>query len=253
MKSIVLLSLILSSFVMGESFTNSIGMKFIDIPSGNFIMGKPSQKCPKDNPYTTINEYEECLNSAKNGFNVNVESFYMQNTEVTQEQWFAIMGNNPSKFKTGTSSMPVEQVSYSDVQKFIKLLNAKEGTTKYVMPTEIQWEYASCAGEPIERACDMGTEKCVDIITLHGVESPKPVGGKNPNKFGLYDMNGNVWEWVSNCYQDNSNNSTSLIGKNSECKCCWVNLTDDCNSIARFNYSSEYRYFSVGFRLVMAK
>jgi len=253
MKKFIVLSLVLSTLVMGEGFTNSIGMKFIDIPAGNFIMGKQAENCPKDDPYTDKNEYEECMNTAKNSLNVSVDSFYMQNTEVTQAQWYEIMGNNPSKYKTGNSSMPVEQLSFNDVQKFIKLLNAKEGTTKYAMPTEIQWEYASCAGAPIERGCDMASEKCVDTITLHGVESPKPVANKNPNKWGLYDMNGNVWEWVSNCYQDNSNNDTSLIGKNSECKCCWVNVVDDFNSVARFNYSSDYRYFSVGFRLVMAK
>jgi len=227
-------------------------MKFIQIPTGTFIKGIQAQNCPKDNPYTDKNEYTECINNTKNSLNVNVESFYMQSTEVTQDQWFQIMGNNPSKFKTGNSSMPVEQLSFSDVQKFIKLLNEKEGTTKYAMPTEIQWEYASCAGAPIERGCDMASERCGDTIALRGVESPNPVASKEPNQWGLYDMNGNVWEWVSNCYQDNSD-PKSPIGKNSECKCCWVNLMDDCNTIARFNYSSDYRYFSVGFRLVMAK
>jgi len=249
MKKSMVLILVLSSFVLGESFTNSIGMKFVDIPAGKFIMGTQTDDCPKDNPYTDKNENQECINNSKNSLNISVESFYMQDTEVTQEQWFKIMGTNPSKFKTGNSSMPVEQLSYSDVQKFIKLLNSKEGTTKYAMPSEIQWEYASSAGIPIERGCDMASEKCIDTVTLHGVESPKPVASKKPNQWGLYDMNGNVWEWVSNCYQDNY----SAIGKNSECKCCWVNVMDDSNSVARFNYSSDYRYFSVGFRLVMAK
>ena len=190
MKKFIVLSLVLSSLVMGESFTNSIGMKFVEIPAGNFIMGKQVANCPKDNPYTAKNEHEECIKSAKNSINARVESFYIQTTEVTQEQWFKIMENNPSKFKTGDASMPVEQLSFSDVQKFIKLLNAKEETTKYAMPTEVQWEYASSAGIPIERGCDIASEKCVDTITLHGVESPKPVASQSPNKWGLYDING---------------------------------------------------------------
>ena len=120
MKKFILLSLVVSSLVMGESFTNSVGMKFVDIPAGNFIMGQQLENCPKDDPYTDKNEYNECMKAAQNSLNVGVESFYMQSTEVTQAQWFELMGSNPSKFKTGNASMPVEQLSFSDVQKFIK-------------------------------------------------------------------------------------------------------------------------------------
>jgi formylglycine-generating enzyme required for sulfatase activity len=104
MKKSIVFILVLSSFVLGESFTNSVGMKFVDIPAGKFIMGKQMDNCPKDDPYTDKNENEECVNNSKNSQNIGVESFYMQDTEVTQEQWFKIMGTNPSKFKTGNAS-----------------------------------------------------------------------------------------------------------------------------------------------------
>lgn len=250
MKKTIVAGLMLSGALFGGDFTNSIGMKFVQIPDGTFKMGKQIQDCPKDDPYTKVNEYEVCVGEIKKGellaYSAPVKSFYMQTTEVTQGQWFEVMGYNPAKFQTGDMNMPIEQVSFGEARKFIKQLNQKENTNKYDFPTEVQWEYASNVGNAIKLAPPQSCERCADTITLHNVKNTYPVAKKEPNAWGLYDMNGNVWEWTKDCYQ-NAPNRDDL-----KCtSCCWVDLAEDKNSIFRFNYSSEHRYFSVGFRLVV--
>lgn len=257
MKKALFMSFLLAGVLLGDSFTNSIGMKFVEIPEGDLLVGKQPKSCPEDNPYTEINEFKTCLEALKKSENVrnnfHLKRFYMQTTEVTQEQWFSIMGTNPSQFKTGNATMPVEQVSFSDARKFIKLLNAKENTTKYDLPTEAQWEYVSCAGKPVEHSCEENLDRCGDTVTLKGVNTPLPVASKEPNAWGIYDAKGNVWEWVKECYVKPKELTNSKATPEEEPKCttcCWVTIADDCGSVFRFNYSSDYRYFSVGFRVV---
>ncbi len=159
MKKIVLSTSLLATLSFGSDYTNSIGMKFKDIPSGSFVMGTPTPNCPKDNPFTEINEFDECLGSISKdetpAHRVSLSSFYLAETEVTQGQWYEVMGNNPAKFKTGDPNMPVEQVRFDDAKEFISRLNQKEDTNKYRLPTEEEWEYAARAGTitpPINRA-----------------------------------------------------------------------------------------------------
>jgi formylglycine-generating enzyme required for sulfatase activity len=119
--------------------------------------------------------------------------------EVTQQQWMAVMGDNPSKFK-GRSN-PVEQVSWDDVQDFIRRLNQKEGTNKYRLPTEAEWEYAARAGTTStwsfgDDASDTGRYAWYRDNRTH------PVGQKQPNAWGLHDMHGNAYEWVQDWYDD---------------------------------------------------
>lgn len=121
----------------------------------------------------------------------------MQTTEVTQEQWTRIMGSNPSNFRG--KNRPVEKVSWNDVQEYIEKLNTKEKGA-YRLPTEAEWEYACRGGKSGEKYCG---GKDVDTVAWYKANSNKEtqqVAGKRPNGYGLYDMSGNAWEWVSDWY-----------------------------------------------------
>ncbi|GHT81764.1 hypothetical protein AGMMS49960_05370 [Betaproteobacteria bacterium] len=110
------------------------------------------------------------------------------------------MGSNPSKFK-GRSN-PVEQVSWDDVQTFIQRLNAKEGTNKYRLPTEAEWEYAARAGTKSTYSFGDDAGQLGSYAWYNGNSGSQthPVGQEKPNPWGLYDMHGNVWEWVNDQY-----------------------------------------------------
>ena len=121
---------------------------------------------------------------------------------MTQEQWEAVMGSNPSKFKSPKN--PVEQVSWEDCQKFLDKLNAMSGTGggKFQLPTEAQWEYACRAGSTT-KYCFGDDEKELGEYAWYMMNSDgkaHPVGEKKPNGWGLYDMHGNVWEWCQDWY-----------------------------------------------------
>lgn len=125
-------------------------------------------------------------------------ALWMQKTEVTQAQWTAVMGRNPSHFKDCGATCPVESVSYDDVQTFIAKLNGRSGK-RYRLPTEAEWEYAARAGS----TGDFGPPGAVTtsgwMIDNSG-GTTHPARGLRPNAWGLYDMVGNVWEWVSDWY-----------------------------------------------------
>jgi formylglycine-generating enzyme required for sulfatase activity len=119
--------------------------------------------------------------------------------EVTQKQWHDVMGNNPSDLKG--DDLPVEQISWYDARDFIKKLNEKEGTNKYRLPSEAEWEYAVRAGTNTTYFFGDNISELGDYAWYS--ESPgrtHPVGQKKPNPWGLYDMNGNVNEWMQDIY-----------------------------------------------------
>jgi formylglycine-generating enzyme required for sulfatase activity len=264
-NKIILSSLIASTFLLGKdmiysvpdssNFTNSIGMKFKSIPAGTFVMGTPTPNCPKDNPFTEKNEFDECLGSISKSetpaYRASVKSFYMGETEVTQGQWYEIMGNNPAKFKTGDANMPVEQVSWDDAKEFISRLNQKEGTNKYRLPTEEEWEYAARAGTTTKWYCG-DSEACVNSIAVYDTNSPKPVKSKKPNAFGLYDMSGNVWEWTDSCYTEDYNKGCYKNYKVSRGG-SWDYGAVYTRSAIRNNYAPGDRGSSLGFRLLRTK
>jgi len=175
--------------------TNSIGQTFVIIPKGSFMMGSPT-----DEPKRDDDERQHRVTITR--------PFYMQTTEVTQKQWKAVMGNNPSKFEG--DNLPVEQVSWNDVQEFIEKLNRMEGTDRYRLPTEAQWEYACRAGT----TTPFYTGRCISTNQAnYGGNYPMQgcskgryrkktvnVASFSPNAGGLYDMHGNVYEWCADWY-----------------------------------------------------
>lgn len=170
---------------------NSLGMEFVLIPAGTFVMGSPSHEPRRDHDEGP----QHLVRISK--------PFYLQTTEVTQAQWKAVMGDNPSHFK-GDDRRPVESVSFNYIQYFIDRLNRREGAVKYRLPTEAQWEYACRAGS---RTCfNFGdSESQLDAHAWHLKNSggkPHRVAFKRPNWWGLYDMHGNVHEWCSDKYRD---------------------------------------------------
>jgi formylglycine-generating enzyme required for sulfatase activity len=181
-----------------------------------------------------------------------VRDFYMGKYEVTQGQWKSIMGQNPSRFIKCGDSCPVENVSWNDTQEFIRRLNAKTGSAKYRLPTEAEWEYAAKAGSGSERYGEIGQIAWYDNNSR---QQTHEVGQKRPNAWGLYDMLGNVWEWVQDWYgeyppgllKDPTGPSSGLyrVVRGGS----WHSSAGDIRSSLRISRLPSGRYFAMGFRL----
>ncbi|OEJ64456.1 hypothetical protein BEN30_16270 [Magnetovibrio blakemorei] len=157
------------------------------IPSGSFQMGSNSS-IPDEKPVHRLN--------------INY-SFAVGKYEVTQAQWGYLMGDNPSKF-IKTPSNPVENITWLDALEYIKRLSAKTGRN-YRLLTEVEWEYVARSGSTTKYSCGNAPD-CLANIAWNLNNSNKqthPVGQKDPNSFGVYDMLGNVSEWVEDCYSKN--------------------------------------------------
>jgi formylglycine-generating enzyme required for sulfatase activity len=164
-----------------SSLTNSLGMQFALIPAGEFQMGSANGS-DNERPVHTVRISKP---------------FYLGIYEVTQDQWEAVMGHNPSRFK-GDANRPVEMVSWEEVQKFIDELNTREGGAKYRLPMEAEWEYAARAGSQTAYSFGDDSRQLGKYGWFRGNadNTTHPVGTLQPNAWGLYDMHGNVWEWV---------------------------------------------------------
>lgn len=261
LKSLGVLLLFLTPLT-AKDFTNSIGMKFKDIKSGSYLMGTATQStasCPKDNPFTSQNERKDCVSKRTGSVSSNetpqhkvkVKSFYMASTEVTQGQWYEVMGTNPAEHKNGNPNMPVEMVSWYDAQSFIKKLNKKEGTTKYRLPSEEEWEYAARAGSSGKWCFGSTESKLREYAWYHG-SSTHPVARKKANAWGLYDMHGNVWEWTSSWYSKNYNSARKHEYKVFRGGSYYDNA-NGTRSANRNSNSRDIRYFDYGFRLARTK
>ncbi|MBP1909433.1 formylglycine-generating enzyme family protein [Methanolobus bombayensis] len=173
-----------------SSSTSSLDMDFVLIEAGSFDMG------------TSKYAYSQPVHE------VRLENdYYIGKYEVTQAQWEAVMGSNPSANQG--DDLPVESVSWEEVQEFIDKLNEMEGTTKYRLPTEAEWEYAAAAGTTTlysfgEIDEDEGPFlKDYAWYQENSYENTHEVGQKLPNPWGLYDVHGNVWELVQDSWVDN--------------------------------------------------
>ena len=187
-----------------KTLNNSIGMEFVKIPAGSFVMGSPEDEKGRDGSGGEI-QHRVTL----------TKPIYMQTTEVTVKQWRSLMGKKFFGRRKGAESLPVTKVSWKDCQKFIKKLNTK-GEGVYRLPTEAEWEYACRAGSDTiynwgnTIDCDKAmfankagkTDRCTVYIKSLNLptKQPAPVKTYAPNKWGLYDMHGNVWEWCQDWF-----------------------------------------------------
>lgn len=227
------------------SMKNSIGMEFMLIPAG---------------------ELQIDLGNHSNGKTVHKlivsKPFYLGKFLVTQKEWKAVMGNEPSCFVG--DDRPVECVSWYDVQEFIKSLNKKEDTDKYRLPSGAEWEYACRAGTSTKYSFGDDDSELDKYAWYYGNSEHKthPVGQKKPNSWGLFDMHGNVWEWCQDRYHksyhkssvDASTDSSVLEAANSLGQILrgggWVNHAGKCRSAYRSSFNPDYGYYSLGFRLL---
>ncbi|HQO09812.1 MAG TPA: formylglycine-generating enzyme family protein [Clostridiales bacterium] len=163
------------------------GIEMVLVEGGTFEMGS--------------NERENGLVNEKPVHSVTISDFYIGKTEVTQAQWKAVMGTNPSYFKG--DDLPVEQVSWYDAVEFCKRLSQKEGVT-YRLPTEAEWEYAAKGGNASMGYKYSGSDDPDAVAWYRSNFESKThtVATKKPNELGIYDMSGNVWEWCSDWYGD---------------------------------------------------
>lgn len=215
------------------------GMEFVKIPKGSFMMGSPDNE-----PDRGSDEKLHRVDIA--------HDFYLGKYPVTQAQWQAVMGNNPSYFKG--NDLPVERASWLDVQGFITLLNQKTGQ-QYRLPTEAEWEYA----------CRAGTSTSFytgQVLTTKEANFNYPLVGKTsvvgsylPNSWGLYDMAGNVWEWTASVYDANykfseqASSSNDTLSRRVLRGGSWSSVLDSLRSAFRLKDSPDNRYNILGFRL----
>ncbi len=239
-----------------KEITNSIGMKLVLIPKGEFTMGSPETE-----QYREDDELEHQVTLSG--------EFYLGVTEVTQSQYEKVMGGNPSYFQgsnvTGdSSSNPVEQVSWDDAVEFCKRLSEipeeKSSGRVYRLPTEAEWEYSCRAGSKTVFSFGENSKSFREYAHYRGNSNGQthPVGKKKPNAWGIYDMYGNVCEWCSDGYDvypifpmiDYSGPADSLIRVS---RGGWASDgAADCRSAARGRFISTFRSSCVGFRVVLS-
>ncbi len=222
---------------------NTGGIEMIFVKGGTFTMGCTS-------------EQSNCGDNEKPIHMVTLNDFQIGKYEVTQKQWQAVMGNNPSHFKG--DNLPVERVSWYDVQEFIKKLNLKTGK-KYRLPTEAEWEYAARSGPTSSQTLYSGSNKINEVAWYsdNSGSTTNPVGQKKANALGIYDMSGNVWEWCSDWYVDYSSGSqsnqqgsssgTHRVGRGGG----WYGEPQYCRVTFRNYYFAGYSSDYLGFRLAL--
>ncbi len=244
-----------SNFNPKEFTINGVELEMMPINAGSFMMGAPEDE---EGRYKNEKQHRVILTKA----------FYMGKYEVTQEQWEALMGSNPSRFKG--AKRPVECVSWYDAQEFIKKLNTqddvKRSGMKFRLPTEAEWEYACRAGTTT--AYSWGNALNGDKANCNGnypygtdvkgkyLEQTTDVGSYAPNAWGLYDMHGNVYEWCEDWFGDYGNGAVTdpkgapsgsyrVVRGGS-----WSFNARDCRSAVRGRDTPSMRGNIIGFRVV---
>ena len=185
-----------------------------------------------------------------------VADFSIGKYEVTQGQWQAVMGSNPSYFKSRGTDCPVENVSWNDVRKFIETLNSSTGK-KYRLPKEAEWEYAARSSGKIEKYSgtnDIGRlVQCAWYCENSNGKTHK-VGTRMPNGLGIYDMSGNVWEWVEDVYSNyGPRGKNSPVSVNTSLRVFrgggWNGGPGTVRTANRCYYTLDRKSYDVGFRL----
>ncbi|MCX7045001.1 MAG: SUMF1/EgtB/PvdO family nonheme iron enzyme [Candidatus Sumerlaeota bacterium] len=222
-----------------EDLGGGVTMKMIAIKSGTFQMGS-----------------NDGSSDEKPVHEVTLDNYWLGETEVTQAQYEAIMGTNPSNFKGANN--PVDQVSWENAMEFCRKLSQKTGK-KYSLPTEAQWEYACRAGSSAKYGFGDSESELGDYAwySSNSGSQTHPVRQKKPNAWGLYDMHGNVWEWCSDWYADSYSSSaiTNPVGANQGSARVyrgggWGLNADDCRSANRFRIDPTSTDSILGFRVV---
>ncbi len=222
-----------------ERAVNSLGMEFVKLPAGRFVMGDAA---------AGVGPQRE----------VRVGSFFISTHEVTQAQWLVLMGANPSEYQD--PRRPVERVSWLDTQGFLEELNRAEGTNRYRLPSEAEWEYAARANS--SGRFFFGDED--DLLSRFGWAgagvSTRPVGAKLPNPWGLFDIYGNVWEWVQDCWHPDFSGAPSdaRVWAGGECGYRvlrgggWDTPSAQMRSALRGSYPANDNDVNTGFRVVLS-
>jgi formylglycine-generating enzyme required for sulfatase activity len=216
------------------------------IPAGTFTMGCVPGR---DDVVGECNSDESPAHSV-----TLTQPYYLMEHEVTQAEWQAVMGSNPSEFTSCGSDCPVEQVSWDDVQAFIAKVSARDGVM-YRLPTEAEWEWAARGGQEFAYAgsSDRGAVAWYDA---NSGRQTHPVCGKSRNGYGLCDMTGNVWEWVGDWYGDyGSASATDPRGPSGGSRRvyrggCWVYGAWNARVVRRSGIGPANRANALGFRLL---
>jgi formylglycine-generating enzyme required for sulfatase activity len=219
----------------------------VSVTGGTFMMGSPKRE--KDR------EYNECQHS------VTVKNFSIGKYEVTQADWREVMSSDPPELNNkGCDDCPVENVSWNDVQDFLKKLNARYPGKKYRLPTEEEWEYAARGGTKNAAIGTGGGFKYAGSNDLGKVawyvanagSKTHPVGGKAANQLGLYDMSGNVDEWCQDNYGPypgcTGNEIFSPVLRGGR----WDSAPQTCRPAYRGYTGRDDRHYSFGFRLALS-
>ena len=244
---------------MGNGPTTAPERKPVEPPSGQTSMFKDCDECPAmvAIPIGTFMMGSDEREDEKPIHKIVIRRpFAIGRTEVTQGQWKALMGTNPSKFPKCGDDCPVENVTWFDAQHYINALKEKTGKS-YRLPSESEWEYACKAGK-VTQFCGGENENEVGWSSLNSQKQTLPVAGKKANAFGLYDMSGNVWEWVQDKYFDNyigaPADGNARQAKDKEYRVLrggsWYSTSSYLRASGRNAHSPEFRnYDSYGFRV----
>lgn len=220
-----------------------IEKSMISIDGGIFTMG-----CTSD-------QGSECTHDEFPIHQVQLSDIKLLKTEVTQEMWMSVMGINPS-FNKRSDQFPVENVSFTDIEKFIDSLNAMT-LHKYRLPTEAEWEFAARGGRKTKNTLYSGSSDAQSVSWNIGNSSNTThiAGYKNANELGVFDMSGNVWEWCSDWYGEYHSSEESdprgavygtdkVIRGGSYSGSIWF-----CRNAIRMHYAPSYKSHFIGFRL----
>lgn len=223
------------------------------LPAGTLAMGSPEVKTSglSEEALKYAGEFEEQPQHA-----VRIPAFAIGTHEITQAEWVAIMGENPSG--THGDRLPVENVSWEEAQEFARRLSQRTGKT-YRLPTEAEWEYAARAGstQTFPFGDDPARLPQHAWFRENSEGHSHPVGSREPNAFGLHDMLGNVWERTEDCWRPHYEDAPTDGSARTDGDCdlrvvrggSWVNLPQFLRPAARFRYSTTSRYEFVGLRI----